>query len=281
MKRIIAGALLMAGYSLTTNAQIALPYSNGFDTPSEIGDWIISREGITDEDGSTHTWEPMPSDGAVSAPNMLFHDYPVGYGGEELTDDWLISDKMDLGSGGKLSMKIWVYGINGNAIAGDTIQLYLLKGSRDPGAATKTLIASFEYMADDTGYISVPVWKDTGDIAIPATTGNAYIAFRFTTIFDWFTVGIDDLEITPGATDIGHLPGGKNTIRIYPNPARSRIYWDEVPGIDRQAVGALFNIAGQSVRSFRVADGSVDISALVPGVYVLHIGNGMSSFVKN
>lgn|GEM_PF-5359394 len=52
MKRLITWAIVASSYTLTANAQLALPYENGFDTPAENDDWIIYRRGITDEDGS-------------------------------------------------------------------------------------------------------------------------------------------------------------------------------------------------------------------------------------
>lgn len=212
---------------------------------------------------------------------MLFHDYPVGYGGEELTDDWLVSDKLDMSAGGKLSAKLWVYGISGGLIAGDTIECYLLRGSRDPGAATRTLIASFASMVTNLGFIAEPAWKDTADINIPAAGGEAYIAFRYTNIFDWFTVGIDDLRITAGSSTGIAAPGGsRQVISLYPNPAQSRIYWDNIPEGKGSGEGALTDLAGRNIRSFRAAAGSLDISDLDPGFYLLHIGSSSASFIK-
>lgn len=285
MKKLTTWAIMACSYTFTANAQLALPYENGFDTPAEIEDWAIYRKGITEDEGSTHTWEPMPSAGAVSAPNMLFHDYPVGYGGEELTDDWLVSDKMDMSSGGKLSAKLWVFGVSGGLITGDTIEFYLLSGSRDPGTATKTRIASFAAMFTDSGYIDAPVWRDTADINIPATAGEAYIAFRYTNIFDWFTVGIDDLKIAAGTTTGIEMPQeSRYAISLYPNPAQSCVYWNRIAGEGADGKdnkeGVLMNLAGQTILSFRAAAGSLDISGLAPGFYLLRIGNSSASFIK-
>lgn len=276
---------MIAGVAFSADAQnITLPYTNGFDSNANIADWVSYRKGLTMINGNpSHTWEAAPSPGAVTPPNYLFHDYPVGYTGTEMTDDWLVSKSINLTAGAKLSFKAWIY-----AIAGlndkDSVEIYLLKNSQDPAVAIKTKIVSLRGFTVSTGFPNAPTWKDTTNINIPVTTGNAYLAIRYTSVNNWFTAAIDDLKLVAGTTTgIAETNAVKVQFQLYPNPVTSVLNWKISSG-DLQKLskqeGMIININGQELQRFPVKDAAVDISALSPGMYFVKIGGTVAPFTK-
>lgn len=283
MKRITATLLLAAAVTYAANAQITLPYTNGFDNATQNADWVQYRLGLTMVNGSpSHPWEPQPSPGAVTAPNYLFHEYPIGYAGTDLTNDWLVSKSIPLTNGAKLSFKTWVYAAGG-LMPGDTVEVYLLKGSQNPNTATKTKLASLRHMATTQGSMNAPVWKDTANISIPPTTGLAYLAFRYTDINDWFTVAIDNLNIVANPTSVANVDADRTQFRLYPNPASSEVRWQISSGNVRELQkqeGVIVNAIGQEVKRFAVKSGTLNIDFLQPGLYYMKIGDAVVPFAK-
>lgn len=283
MKRTSLALLFILGIVAFSNAQITLPYTNGFDNNSQNADWVAYRKGLTTIDGNpSHTWEPHTSAGAATAPNYLVHDYPVGYTGTQMTDDWLVSKSINFTNGAKLSVKAWIYAIAG-IMPGDSIEIYLLKNSQDPAVATKVKVASLRSLVGSTGSMNTPTWKDTANIVIPATTGNAYLAIRYTCINNWYTVALDNLKLVANPTSIADVATEKISFRLYPNPATSVLQWkidsDDLQQISR-AEGIIFNYTGRELKRFRIRDAKLDISTLEPGVYFVRIGSAIMPFTK-
>ena len=283
MKRTSLALLFMLGTLFCANAQISLPYTNGFDNNTQNADWVSYRKGLTTIDGNpNHNWEPYASAGAVTAPNYLVHDYPVGYTGTQMTDDWLVSKSINFTNGAKLSLKTWIYSI-ADIMPGDSIEIYLLKNSQDPATATKTKIASLRSLVVSTGSMNTPTWKDTANIVIPATTGSAYLAIRYTCINNWYTVALDNLKLVANPTGIADAKKEKISFRLYPNPATSVLQWQIAPNDLQQLVkeeGVLFNNTGQELKHFRIKDAQLDISSLQPGIYYVRIGAAIMPFTK-
>lgn len=283
MKSTSFTLLFILGIVFSVNAQIILPYSNGFDDANQIDDWVLYRKGLTTINGSpSHAWEPYASAGAATAPNYLMHDYPVGYEGTEMTDDWLVSESIDFTNGAKLSFKAWIYAIAGT-MPGDAIEVYLLQGSQDPATATQTQVASLISLVDNMGSLNSPIWKDTSDIIIPATIGDAYLAIRYTCINNWFTVAIDDLKLVVDPTGIADAEKGVLSVQLYPNPATAVLQWrisnNDIRKLCKEE-GILFNYTSQVLKRFPVADGFLDINSLQPGIYYVKIGATIMPFTK-
>jgi hypothetical protein len=284
MKRIGTTLLMIIGTTFVSGAQTALPYTNGFDSNSDNADWILHRKGLTMINGNaSHTWVPYPSTGAVTPPNFLFHDYPVGYEGTQMTDDWLVSKSINFTNGAKLSLKAWVYAIGG-LMAGDSIEIYLLKSNQDPALAVKTKIASLRALTVSTGTYTSPTWRDTANIIIPPTTGPAYLAIRYTCISNWYTVAIDDLKLIANSTSsIGDADVVQPQIVLYPNPATSVINWslssEDLQKLSKQE-GTIINIQGRELKRFPVKDKSLIIDFLSPGLYYIKIGDTLVPFTK-
>ena len=284
MKRTGITLLMIIGTAFASHAQTALPYTNGFDSNSDNADWILHRKGLTMINGSeSHTWVPYASTGAATPPNFLSHDYPVGYDGTQMTDDWLVSKSINFIQGAKLSLKAWVYAID-NLIPGDSIEIYLLKSNQDPSLATKTKVASLRALTVNTGSYNSPTWKDTANIIIPPTTGTAYLAIRYTCISNWFTVTIDDLKLVANPTNsIDNANVVKTQIQLYPNPAASVINWN-LSSLSSQRLskleGAIINLQGAELKRFPVKDKALHIDFLSPGMYYMKIEDTMVPFTK-
>ncbi len=67
MKRQSITLLMIIGTIFISDAQITLPYTNGFDTNNQIDDWVLYRKGLTVIDGNpshngklAHRREPLP-----------------------------------------------------------------------------------------------------------------------------------------------------------------------------------------------------------------------------
>jgi hypothetical protein len=284
MKRIGTTLLMIIGTAYISGAQTALPYNNGFDTNSENADWIQHRKGLTTINGNpSHAWIPYASTGAVTPPNFLSHDYPVGYEGTQMTDDWLVSKSLNFTQGAKLSLKAWVYAIS-DLMAGDSIEIYLLKGNQDPALAVKTKVASLRALTVNTGSYNSPTWKDTANIIIPSTTGPAYLAIRYTCISNWYTVAIDNLKLVANPTSgIDDADVVKPQITLYPNPAASVINWnlssEDLQKLSKQE-GTIINLQGAELKRFPIKDRRLNIDFLSPGLYYVKIGGTAISFTK-
>jgi hypothetical protein len=284
MKGIGTTLFMIIGTAFISAAQIALPYTNGFDSNSDNADWIVHRKGLTMIDGNpSHTWIPYASTGAVTPPNFLSHDYPVGYEGTQMTDDWIVSKSINFTLGAKLSLKAWIYSI-GDLMPGDSIEVYLLKSNQDPALATKTKIASLRALTVSTGSFNAPTWKDTANIIIPPTTGPAYLAIRYTCISNWYTVAIDNLKLIANPTSgINDADVIKPQITLYPNPAASVIFWN-LSSEDLQKLlkqeGTIINLQGAELKRFSVKDRRLNIDFLAPGIYYMKVGNTKVPFTK-
>jgi hypothetical protein len=81
--------------------------------------------------------------------------------------------------------------------------------------------------------------------------------------YDPGTVGVDD-------------PASYNQIRIYPNPASSSVIID----VDGTVDVTLYNIMGQSVYRCRTKNGVVNISNLVPGIYMMQIDHLEKTYLQ-
>lgn len=279
MKRTTFTLLLFVTFAISAAAQATLPYTNGFDTNAELADWIIHRKGLL----HNYKWAPYAAPGAVTAPNYAFHDYPVGSAGTQAVDDWLVTPDIDLTSGARLSLKAWVFIMGSGVLTGDSIEIWLLKGNRDPDlAVAKTRITSLRHFAANMGSYSQPAWKDTANIVIPPTAGPAYIAFRYKCLDNWYTVGLDNIRFVANTTGVTQVHTGTQ-FQLYPNPAASEIKWNllsgNAPQLNKEQ-GVITNALGQELKRFAVKDGSLDIGFLQPGIYYVRIGDAVLPFTR-
>ncbi|PZR21257.1 MAG: hypothetical protein DI538_29740, partial [Azospira oryzae] len=162
-------------------------YNTGFEKFPET-DWQVFRTGPVKD--FFYEWKgdnTIRFEGTLS----LYHGYPIA--STDATDEWYVSPAFSLTSGGKIDSIRHHFMGSGTPGAGDTVGLYLLRDSPDPAlASSKTLLYDFrgtKYKADFN-------WNKTTGIAIPATTGKAYIAIRYRTTTSWMDVRFDNLGIS-------------------------------------------------------------------------------------
>ncbi|HEY9178629.1 MAG TPA: T9SS type A sorting domain-containing protein, partial [Flavipsychrobacter sp.] len=136
----------------------------------------------------------------------------------------------------------------------------------------------------------------TGGVLAPGDSAN--MGFSFTLFQGWDTgvveicVGVKHLNTVDTISDtlmannrscamitiaeyvsVEELTNAADDISVYPNPARDRIILTS-EGVDIERA-ELFNMQGQKVMSIQVAGSKadIDISQLVPGMYVLKIND--------
>lgn len=244
-----------------TKAQVALPYSTGFDNTGEQSGWQIHRLGAT----GTYNWL-YNGNNAHSAPTCLVHTYPVG--GSNVTDDWFVSPMFNLEDGGMID-SIWhSFSGFGTPQTEDTLAIYLLIGSQNPSLASeRIMLHDFK-----TGYQNDNVWRSTTDIEIPEAAAHSHIAIRYKTVVNWLDVKFDDLGISGNSTvSITPQPSLKSDVECYPNPAQDFLFVSNHRATPAQL--SILNIHGQEVNSLVLAASStpqrIDVSSLQQGIYFI------------
>jgi Secretion system C-terminal sorting domain len=248
-------------FTVSSRAQLALPYFENFNDDAADG-WLNFRE--SDTVGAT--WQFNLS---------AYHEgyFPHGHPGVML-DDWVVSPELDLSTAAKVAFQYQTYTL-GSILPGDSIQCYLLSGSRNPSAAGKHLLCN---ITPDSTYAAHDTIVD-----IPAVSGSAYIAFRYTATTDsMYAVVVTNIDVTADAsTGIIETGNTKYQLCIYPNPATKFIYWDsKLQSIINGDQGEITDIAGKVSTTFSIAKGRLDISTFQPGLYFWKAGNTTSSFIK-
>lgn len=275
MKQLLPLTALMTGLMISAHAQTPLPYNSGFDNATQKSGWQSFRKGQTESTNWVYSEDFADGFTPASAPNCLLHPYPTAGGDTELTDDWFVSPGLAMTQGAKLSFKAGVYTIMGELMEGDTLQVYLLQGNANPSAATKTLLADIGYM-QSTSYN----FKDTANIIIPPTTGTSYIAFRYTSYHNWFTIAFDNIQIIANPTSgIGDHRLPVNDLVVYPNPAGDKLHW-QYSSAESYAEGQITDLSGKTLGRFPLKAKQYDISRLQPGLYFLNCGAKAIPFSK-
>ncbi|WP_152285421.1 T9SS type A sorting domain-containing protein [Flavicella marina] len=134
---------------------------------------------------------------------------------------------------------------------------------------------------NDSGTIDVNFTVDpTAPETTALTAGNFYLLRIY-------------IEVTKPDTSKGYANGntvvtlenatasinnidGSSPISIYPNPVSDILYIDSDVTIDTYNV---YSVSGQSVKSQK-ATGSIDVSDLQNGLYILNTGNRSTKFIK-
>jgi hypothetical protein len=253
--------------SFIVKAQTPLPYSTGFDNAAEQLGWQEFRTGHL----SNYSWDfSNIGNNAPSSPNVLWHDYPVGGSETDTVQDWLVSPPFNFASGGSLAaMKVMVYSIMGSATPVDELKIFLLTGSNDPDDATT--ITELDDLTDMVS--SSLVFVDLPAVPIPATPGTSYLALRYQATNNWFTIQIDDIEITGAPEGIGEEHAEGMALSLYPDPAVD-VLNVSLGGERVNASALVFDAAGKQVLLGNVRHGMIDVAALSSGSYVLQVNDG-------
>lgn len=253
-------------FSTTLIGQVALPYYSGFDNALQTNGWKEYKTAATQfSHWSYSTFE------SFSAPNSIGHDYSPS-SGITLTDNWFVSPPFSIPGGGRLDSIRYKFSGFSTPEPGDTIGLYLLTGSQDPGqASSKTLLFDFrgaEYLADNS-------YRVKGDLSLPASNELTYLAIRYRNTncsVKWLTVAFDNVAISEGTVATPTLDKSIN-VQVYPNPTYSNIV---VRYPTRPLEVFICNEKGQIVMQFESSDLgpdqlNADVSNLPSGMYWLKL----------
>lgn len=237
-------------------AQESLPYSTGFETQAERDAWEEYRLGAT----AFYNW------GFTTMPTAyVSHDYPVGAGSTDTTQDWLVSPEIHFHSTSKLSLSMNIFTMIGTTEA-DRFEVWLSTGEKDPAGG------DYELIADFTDLGGSGAWQDTAEIALP-DTGMGYLAFVYQATNNWFTVAIDSIEITPDVP-LSVAEAKNPETRWYFLPAQNSLH---VSHAQKEDVIVLYDLRGTVLREVRarVETCTLDLSGLrTPIVLVACYRNG-------
>lgn len=200
--------LLVLCLPILASAQTALPYTTGFDNAAQQQGWQQFRTGHL----SNYSWG-ISANGAASAPNKLWHDYPVGGNATDTVRDWYVSPPLDLSGGAVLTCKANIYAIMGSSMPSDACGIFLLTGNANPDLATVTPLQDLLPLIT-TG----STYTTTTAVNIPPTSGTAHIAFYYQATQNWLTPGIDDVSVQPVNVGVAeHAPSV--AALVFPNPS--------------------------------------------------------------
>ncbi len=200
MKKYIYFILLVFGIEYC-QAQIALPYYTGFDSPAENLGWQEYRTGFQSLSHWTNT-------------SMLAHDYNVGGSMNDTVIDWYVSPPLNFSWYGQMSFKIRVGGFSPATV--DNLEIWIGTNNQNPALGSFSKLANLSLMQPNN------IWLDTV-IDINQISDSTYIAFKYKTIGSaWWTPNIDSLRFWSLSTKINSIT---NTapVSIYPNPSKSLI----------------------------------------------------------
>ena len=165
--------------------------SNGeavtYDFEDGMGDWTT-----IDSDGDGYAWEHIDVSEyeitAHSGVGMMTSASFINNYGALTPDNWLISPKVELG--GELSFYAWG---RDPSYASEVFAVYVTTG--DP-----TDLSGYTLVSD--GDITATGEKLQYTFDLSAFSGEGYVAIRHYNVTDMFVLDLDDVTITPGASDI-------------------------------------------------------------------------------
>jgi len=186
MKKILLLSFCLLWFYNLLNAQSqSLPYSTGFDSISQQAGWQEFRLGIL----NSFNWKYETTNPPPSSPNSLFHDYNVGGGPTDTTEDWFVSPSLNFNTSAQLNLKLFAQYLS--ADAGEYFGIWFGTGSNNPANG------NFYELANLTTMQTQFQWIDTS-FTINSLTDSGYIAFKYiNTGDDWFQIFIDDINIIP------------------------------------------------------------------------------------
>lgn len=258
---------------LTTKAQVVLPYYSGFDNATQQAGWTEYKNAAT-----IYSHWVIASASEYSAPNCLTHDFSPS-SGILLTDNWYVSPAFSITGGGNLDSIRYKFSGFSVPLPGDTIAIYLINGSQDPNlASSKHLLFDFR----NTNYIADNIYRILTNIALPALSGNSYIAIRYRNTncsSNWLTVFFDNIAISGSTVGITPLNNQARAVNIYPNPLSSEA---TVSGINLSGSTIdIYNSLGIQVRQIKNIEGQVfkfNREDLSNGIYYIKLSKNGEIF---
>ena len=251
MKHILP--LFLFFRSLGLNAQISIPFSTSFKVGTEQNQWTLYRTGQNKP--VNYKWSFFNEE--------LQHGYPVG--GSTPTNDWMVSDEIDLTYATLLDSIRFKGAGFGTPMGADTIALYVLEGHPNPDSASaKTIVKLFT----DSFYKNDNVWKTIRKIWIPPFSSKTYLAFRYQTTNNWLDVSIDDMYIK-GANLMGFGSLDLKDFRVFPNPVKDVL---NIASTNKKIFAlSVYGMDGRLVKQKGGEIDKINVSNLASGQYMLSI----------
>lgn len=209
-RKTVSFFLILLPFCLLAQSKL-LPYSNGFNSASEQAGWSLFRTGAP----TTYKWS-LTKDG--SGNGVLYHDYPVGSDGTEVTKDWYVSPPVNVTSGSKIFLRYVNFSMNGFASGADYFGIWVSKKRRDPSLGDYTELINLTKTASSSGKN-----MDTL-ITLTFSDDSAYFALKYEATLDWFTISIDSMAFS-GKSSISAISAltKKDGVFLYPNPSNGNV----------------------------------------------------------
>lgn len=129
----------------------------------------------------------------------------------------------------------------------------------------------------------------TGSVTIPSTASVGSTRMRVMMQYNAipssscgsYTYGqVEDYTVNIVSSGRGDLPGAKDLIteiKLYPNPAKDILHISNSTNEDYR----IFDMGGKLINSGKLERGSVNVSGLIKGAYMIQIGETSRRFIKN
>ena len=129
----------------------------------------------------------------------------------------------------------------------------------------------------------------TGSVTIPSTASVGSTRMRVmmqynaipSSSYGSYTYGqVEDYTVNIVSSGRGDLPGAKDLIteiKLYPNPAKDILHISNSTNEDYR----IFDMGGKLINSGNLERGSVNVSGLIKGAYMIQIGETSRRFIKN
>jgi hypothetical protein len=205
MKTIVTILLSILSVSFCHAQGLTLPYTTGFDSPTQKAGWQQFRLG---NDPTSYSWSY--AGGGFSA-TCVSHDYNVGASATDTIRDWFVSPPLNITTPSTLTLKVKTGGFS--TPFPDSFEVLFSSKKQNPASGNYTVIANLSYMLPQYQ------WLDTV-LNIPTVTDSGYIAFKYKTISAaWSTYAFDNIMVAEPVSVHSNAIG--ISMRSYPNPLTS------------------------------------------------------------
>jgi len=114
-------------------------------------------------------------------------------------------------------------------------------------------------------YLTIGNFKDDANTMIDSTSSTANSAYYF----------IDDVSVIDCTVGINEVNDNKDVGRLYPNPANTVVYYENVLGEDESGKIKLMDMLGKEIKEHNLTKGSnlisIPVSDLAKGIYLVKI----------
>ena len=114
-------------------------------------------------------------------------------------------------------------------------------------------------------YLTIGNFKDDANTMIDSTSSTANSAYYF----------IDDVSVIDCTVGINEVNDNKDVGRLYPNPANTVVYYENVLGEDESGKVKLMDMLGKEIKEYKLTKGSnlisIPVSELSKGGYMVKV----------